>query len=587
MARKNKTSRKAKKASRQGVGRRKAPKTQAISHEELREILSRVQGLSEEEQLKLSSAVDTLALLTAELEAKGASVRRLKALLFGPKSERTSDVLARAGVEGPSDEQGNSSEDCDKAKGPASESSDGAQGEEPGSQGDKATEEKKKRPGHGRNGADAYTGAKRLHLHHPELCHKDPCPTCQKGRVYRMKESITLVRVTGVAPLSATVYELERLRCNLCGEIFKTPAPEGVGGQKYDESARAMLALLKYGCGLPFYRLERLQDSLGLPMPSATQWDKLFEAYTSVIAPIFGELVFQAAQGDILHNDDTTMKVLDLDRDLAEQALNDSDIGDERTGCFTSGILSTREDQKVALFFTGRRHAGENLGRVLAERASELGLPIQMCDALSRNTTGVPDTLLGNCLAHARRGFVDVANSFPTEVAYVLTELSRVYHNDELTKERAMDPEQRLAFHQKHSAPVMDALHATLSVQFEQRLVEPNSSLGKAITYMLKHWEKLTLFLRVPGAPLDNNLCEQILKRAILHRKNAMFYRNLKGARVGDAFMSVIHTCTLNQVNPFDYLVAIQRYAERVREAPEDWLPWNYHLALKQSEAQA
>ena len=126
----------------------------------------------------------------------------------------------------------------------------------------------------------------------------------------------------------------------------------------------------------------------------------------------------------------------------------------------------------------------------------------------------------------------------------------------------------------------MQALHDWMARQFAERTVEPNSGLGQAITYMQNHWEKLTLFLRVPGAPLDNNLCERALKKAIRHRKNALFYRTLNGAQVGDLFMSLIHTAELHQVEPFDYLVALQRQAAAPALDPAAWMPWNYTAAL-------
>ena len=104
---------------------------------------------------------------------------------------------------------------------------------------------------------------------------------------------------------------------------------------------------------------------------------------------------------------------------------------------------------------------------------------------------------------------------------------------------------------------------------------------------MLKHWAKLTLFLRVPGAPLDNNVCERALKKAILHRKNALFYRSLAGAHVGDVFMSLIHTAELNGIAPFDYLVALQRHQQAVALDPTEWLPWNYEATLAELQARA
>jgi hypothetical protein len=199
---------------------------------------------------------------------------------------------------------------------------------------------------------------------------------------------------------------------------------------------------------------------------------------------------------------------------------------------------------------------------------------------LSRNLPRALQTIVANCLAHARRQFVDVHERFPVECGYVLKAFEVVYRNDALAKERGLTPAERLALHQAESGPVMEELRAWLSRQFDERLVEPNSSLGGAITYLRKHWEKLTLFLRVPGAPLDNNVCERALKKAILHRKNALFYKTENGAAVGDLYMSLIYTCELCGANPFEYLTELQRHAEQVAANPARWLPWNYRDTL-------
>ena len=131
----------------------------------------------------------------------------------------------------------------------------------------------------------------------------------------------------------------------------------------------------------------------------------------------------------------------------------------------------------------------------------------------------------------------------------------------------------------------MDQLKGWAQAQLDDRTVEPNSGLGKAIAYLNNHWEKLTLFLRIAGAPLDNNICERALKKAILHRKNALFYRTPNGARVGDVFMSLIHTCQLNGVNPFDYLTELQQHAGALARNPGDWMPWNYQATLQSVRA--
>jgi len=214
--------------------------------------------------------------------------------------------------------------------------------------------------------------------------------------------------------------------------------------------------------------------------------------------------------------------------------------GDKRTGTFTSGIVSIMGAHKIALFFTGPKHAGENLAAVLKERARELAPPVQMCDALSRNTPKVDGikTLLANCLAHGRRQFIQVAENFPEECRYVLEILRGVYHNDALAREQNLSAHARLHFHREHSRPLMTSLHAWIEAQFAERKTEPNSGLGKAITYLLNHWKKLTLFLKHPGVPIDNNIVERALKKAILNRKNALFYKTSNGARVGDLLLN-------------------------------------------------
>lgn len=235
----------------------------------------------------------------------------------------------------------------------------------------------------------------------------------------------------------------------------------------------------------------------------------------------------------------------------------------------------------MTLFFTGRKHAGENLTTVLEEREAQRGPPIQMCDGLGRNA---PDerfeTVLANCLAHGRRGFVDVVANFPDECRYVLDELREVFRNDAAAKRANLSPEERLRHHQAHSGPVMERLKLWMEAQFAERKVEPQSALGEAIGYMLKRWDALTLFLRQPGAPLDNNVTEAALKKAILHRKNALFFKSENGARVGDVFMSLIYTAEQNGVNPLEYLTALLRHPAAVAEDAEAWMPWTYRDTL-------
>ncbi len=523
----------------------------AFDMSELEAILEQARSspLSEEQHHTLKAVVETLARLTQELEKKRISIGRLRNLLFGPRTEKTEEVV--------------------KGKRQAKAGAPGAAGKG----------KKKKRKGHGRNGADAYKGAKHVEVSHDSLNSGDLCPQSGcTGKVYKLREPGTIVRIKGLPPLPATVYELEKLRCNLCGTVFTAKAPAGVGEKKYDETAASMIALLKYGAGFPFHRLEKLEHHLGIPLPAATQWDIVSEA-AQACALAWESLIEEAAQGEVLHNDDTPSKILEL---MAEnQAHEPGKDSPKRTGLFTTGVVSKRGAHLIALFFTGRNHAGENLKAVLEQRPKALSAPIQMCDGLSRNLPGELKTILANCLSHGRRRFVDVAENFPEEVRYVLESLAQVYENDAVARREKFSPQQRLEFHQTESGPVMQKLHEWLKRQLADKLVEPNSGLGEAIAYMLGHWKELTLFLRKAGAPLDNNICERALKKAILHRKNSLFYKTQNGARVGDIFMSLIHTAELSGANTFDYLCELQRHAGQVRENPGQWMPWNYRATLK------
>jgi len=398
--------------------------------------------------------------------------------------------------------------------------------------------------------------------------------------VYRQSDWSPAVRLKGQPPVGGSVYQCERLRCHLCGKVYTAALPAEAGEAKYDPSVASIIATLRYGEGMPWSRLQRLQRFAGVPLPASDQWMLVRDAAEQGPRVVFEHLVELGAQGELLHNDDTPMQVLELTKKLKhQQPLREDDP--DRRGVFTTAILSRAEGRPpIALFFTGPYHAGENLRTLLARREVERPLPLQMCDPLSRNMPEDLRVIIANCLVHARRNFVEVISVFPTEAKHVILCLKKVYQTDAQAKQQHLSPAERLELHQQQSGPVMDELHTWLQERFDQRLVEPNSSLGEAITYMLKHWKRLTRFLEVPGAPLDNNLCEQTLKMAIRHRKNSYFYKTPRGASVGDLYMSLIDTCYLSGADPFDYLTALQRNHERVRAAPGDWLPWNYRQQL-------
>ncbi len=523
------------------------PEEIRLPKEEIEGFLRRVEAtLGEKDHAIARAHVEAVGVLRSALERKGVSIERLKQLLFGSSTETLDRVLPPPS--GPEE------------KAPEPE-----------------RKVKRRRKGHGRNGVAAYPGASEVHLAHPTLRSGDSCPCCGRGKVYDTKRPAKDIRFRAQPPVEATIYHSQTLRCGLCGEIFRAELPDRAGTKKYDETVGSIIALLKYASGMPFYRLEKLQGALGVPLPSATQWE-LSAELAEKCAPLWEAMITMAAQGELFHNDDTTARILEVEKEIREARARNEEP--ERTGIYTSGVIAKCGEREITLFFTGLAHAGENLGAILQRRAPERSRPIQMSDGLSRNLPGDFETLLASCLTHGRRHFVDVASSFPQEVRHVLTELAKVYRLDARVRRWKLSADNRLRAHQKYSQPVMDALRDWLQGRIEEKHIEPNSTLGEAIRYVLKRWEALTLFLREPGAPLDNTIVERALKMVILNRKNAYYYRSQRGARVGDILMSVISTARAAGVNPFEYLTVIQRHSDQLRSDPEAWLPWTYQSTL-------
>lgn len=513
----------------------KEPEKVSLSQEEINELEAKIKGSNLDDASKdlIMNSLKGMIWLSKMLEAKKLSMRKLSKL-FGFKTEKVPP------------------QETPPAKKPKEKSQD--------------TDKK-----NGKNGHDKYSGAQRIFHQHEDLSKGERCPACGKGNLYEVDPGI-FVHVKGAPPLMATVHEAQKLRCAACGAIFTANVPKEAREQKYDETADVLIALMKYGAGTPFHRLGKLQKSLGVPLPASTQWERV-EGLLNSAYPVYPVMVKLAAQGETVFTDDTGARVLNLKKEL-------KDKGSERTGLYTTGIVSKVEGKTINLFFTGNRHAGENLDELLKLRSTELGPIIQMSDALPANRPRNAVTTLCSCLTHGRRGFFDALPDRKKECEYVLCLLRKVYKNDALARERGLDDLERLKYHQKKSGPVMKKLRRWALKCFYLKKVEPTDSLGEAIVHMLKHWEKLTQFLRVPGAPLENNIVERLLKTAILHRKNALFYKTWMGALVGDVMMSLIQTCISSGKNPFDYLVALHRNWKAVKAAPERFMPWNYEANL-------
>lgn len=531
------------------------PSTDATEIDHLRQRLRSGQ-LDEQDLQLLDRILGSFLTLIDLLQRKNASIKRLKHWLFGPSADKRATAQEKP-----------SPSDPESSILPASPSESASA--------DPSTEVKGRPRGHGRRGASSYTGAQVVSCEDAQLQPGDPCPQCT-GHLYDTKAPTRFIRVTGQPVVAATRYDQRVLRCSACQERFTAPLPAGIPPEKYDATASVAVAIAKYAGGIPSYRLARLQESCGVPLPESVQFE-LCERVADAVLPVFLQLQRMAAGGEVLFADDTRVKILDLLKE--NHRLPEA----ERRGLQTTGIVARVGARQIALYRSGRKHAGENIDRLLEQRPLELALPIQSGDALSANWSRKSETIAQKCLVHARRQFIDIEASFPAACQRVLDAIGEVYKNERQTE--LMSPAERLLFHQKQSGPVMEQLRAWIDLQFAERQVEPNSALGHALSYLKRHWCELTQFLRTENAPLDNNPSERALKRVVLQRKNSLFYKTEHGAAVGDILTSVLETCRLNQINAWDYLVSVVRQARAVRRDPARWLPWNYPRGEPQRQA--
>ena len=516
----------------------------------------------------VSLLVHTLFELAAVLTSRDATIARLRRLLFGPRSERRTS--ARSGDAAAQETTGAPATAAQVAGGAGSSDAE----ERPA----QPTAERAKRKGHGRKPASLYIGASVVVCSHLQLRPGSACPDhpC-RGTLYDTGVPNRFLRFTGQPPVAATRYDQSVLRCSACEFRYEAPLPEGVAPERWDASADVSIVMARYAAGLPFYRLARLQAAFGIPLAEGTLWDRVLEV-AEAVRPVAEHLRELASRADLIHCDDTSVRILTL---MAENKKRKQEGGGkpskgERVAMQTTAILALTDGHWIVLYASGRDHAGDNVGKLLEQRPAGLAPPVQMADALPANFSHGKKVEPANCMAHARRNFVEAESSFPSACAHVLDVIAFVYRVEAETKAKAMGPAERLAHHQLHSRPALDQLRDWIREQLELRLVEPSSSLGDALAYMLDHFDQLVKFTSVAGAPIDNTACERVLKLVVLSRKNSLFFKNETGAKIADRLCGLIETCRVNAVEPADYLLALVRNAERVRAAPAEWLPWTY-----------
>ncbi len=420
--------------------------------------------------------------------------------------------------------------------------------------------------GHGRNSHDEYANIPEEHHQVKDYSIGDLCPKDDSGKLYPYYPRVHIL-ISGGTPFRAKKVVHATLRCNICGLIIEAKS-DATGKPKYDVTVPSMLAVLHYGNSFPLYRLEKLQKMLFTPMPRSVQWTLLLELGLTV--KVVWEVLFELlANADCVMSDDTKAKILSHARNIANE---------ERKQLSTTGMRAVVDGHEIVLFQTGRNNSGENLDKLIEYRSSTKELTIMSDASANNNTSAKKDFKINmiNCLTHARRKFVDVEKQFEEEASKVIGWIATVYRNEDICKETKLSDEERLVFHKEHSTLPMEELKAWCDNAFPGKLVEPNSSLGNGIKYLLNHWHELTGFLRIEGAPLDTNILEMHLRGQVMNRKNWLFFKTETGALIGDILSSLIKTCERSKENPFEYLNALQTHEKNVKDNPNRWLPWNF-----------
>ncbi|MDQ3755480.1 MAG: hypothetical protein M3371_12220, partial [Acidobacteriota bacterium] len=226
---------------------------------------------------------------------------RLKRLLFGPRSDQRAAAVTKpelALAEEPTTDEGHTrveqTPSADTSPQPTTSSTP-----------------KPKRPGHERLAAAAYTGARVEQCIDPQLKAGTACPDAVcRGRLYDTKTPAVLIRLEGQPIVGATRYEQEVLRCSCCQTRFTAPLPDGVKPEKYDATADVAVVMAKYAGGIPGYRLARLHESCGIPLPESIQFEQC-ERVADALLPVFLELEKMAARGEVLKASDTRVVIPD------------------------------------------------------------------------------------------------------------------------------------------------------------------------------------------------------------------------------------------------------------------------------------
>lgn len=423
--------------------------------------------------------------------------------------------------------------------------------------------EKKPRVQGGKYGFDDYSGAV-THTHEVEGCTAGSlCQACGRGKYYPGEDRKKLT-FKGSPVIQVEKHIQKTLRCNQCGHETMTPLQH----RKWTPEARSSLIIQKL-YGSPWNRMSRIQKLYGVPVAASTCWEQSKMVWVDSAQFIAARLQEYVANSPSWMSDDTGNKILSV---LADNKGLDAK---ETRACHTTAVCASYGDFKIHWYVTTNQYCAENLNDLFSKRTD----PQKILLTTDASNQSIPkgellkqvDSTL--CLGgHGRKKFKDLESNYPEICHYFLILIGFLYKHDRSCKDKS--PGERLAYHQEHSTGIIEAIYAKIAELFDQRRVEPNSDLGKAMRYWLKHRGGLTAFLRIKGVTLDTNWVERTLRVIALYRKNSLFFKTKHSALIINELFSLVSTCEANGINAFAYLNWIQVHWKDVQENPDLYLPW-------------
>lgn len=441
---------------------------------------------------------------------------------------------------------------------------------------------------HGKSTSKNYPTSRKIELFPEGVLEKGSCPHCGKGKLYkfiRNGQPRTGVWMMGNAPIQPQEVIHNDLRCNNCETVFKaTPTQELIddGFEKEDRfgySCQATVVLMKYLFGTPWYRMAGIQETHNIPISESSMFD-ICERVSNIVFPVYNYLKKQIAPtAPLFFGDDTTNNIRSLQA-VMQPNLHTGTLT-VRDGGHSSVIIAETSQGQVVLVKTHIIHFGEWLTEILNDRPKDLPKPLVMSDGSSSNNISIIPVIKLDCNQHARQKFKDIQDQFPKLIRPILNLYKAIFKNDHHTKTKEMTAPQRQEYHKVHSLSLMDQIHDQIVDIQTKKITTDNSKMGQAMNYFLAHETKLRGFIDVEGAPLSNNVSENMMITIAILRKNAGSFLNETGATIASVLFSILFTARAANIDIRDYLISLQRHQEEVKKTPQNFLPWNYKKTIE------